>query len=475
MKKYGKYEKMPDGTRAKQPPVKSMLLQTYFTSLLCMVLCVTMFFGTSFAWFTSEVNNSDNEIYIGTLDVGLFKQDGTDLSQEGKLFDGSIRWEPGYTALETINIRNEGDLSFRYALTFTDGKINGNKNDEELIKIARFFTVYVHAGEFTDADPKPASFADIKASAEAEDGSWRAVRMGKDPATLADILEKGFPVLSGNMEDVRTGVTDPTATLPGPNDSKPTEHTYIIALHMNGEEMPAGLTAEEQAQWQKDINELMGNKIGLNVKLTAHQRTHEEDAFNADYDLRAHVTNLGALNIYASSWLGEPTYKMALDVAYQFQPVESYDEVKNSPYKKYIADFAIWADQEIPADSVILAGYYDAWCSMNDSPATELEEVEDRWIAFSNGGTAVGAGEVIELVGNLVHYKDLCQYGNDGIGFLCGVKNLSDENVGKVITVELRLYEPDDNGDKSENYIVAGRYEYVLGTPTEAPTQMPTQ
>ena len=49
MRKYGKFERMQDGTRAKPPKVKNVLLQTYFTSLLCMVLCVSMFFGTSYA------------------------------------------------------------------------------------------------------------------------------------------------------------------------------------------------------------------------------------------------------------------------------------------------------------------------------------------------------------------------------------------------------------------------------------------
>ena len=76
MKKYGKYERMPDGSRAKQPEMKSVLLQTYFTSLVCLLLCVTMFFGTTYAWFTSEVTNTGNEIYIGTLDVELQKQVG---------------------------------------------------------------------------------------------------------------------------------------------------------------------------------------------------------------------------------------------------------------------------------------------------------------------------------------------------------------------------------------------------------------
>ena len=123
MRKYGKYETRPEGTTEKQPKAKSMLLQTYLTSLLCMVLCVTMFFGTSYAWFTSEVNNTNNEIYIGTLDVELEKQVGeewkslselTDGVNTKKLFDSNSCWEPGYTALETIKVVNECDLAFMY-------------------------------------------------------------------------------------------------------------------------------------------------------------------------------------------------------------------------------------------------------------------------------------------------------------------------------------------------------------------------
>ena len=134
MKKYGKYEKMPDGTRAQQPKVKNVLLQAYFTSLLCMVLCVTMFLGTSYAWFTSEVENAGNEIYIGTLKVGLDKKTGasddawsslSEKNEQGvnttKLFDGNIRWEPGYTSLETIRVTNLGDLAFKYSLDFVAG------------------------------------------------------------------------------------------------------------------------------------------------------------------------------------------------------------------------------------------------------------------------------------------------------------------------------------------------------------------
>ena len=73
MKKYGKYETVPVSAAQKKAAQKSVMLQTYFTSLLCLVLCVVMFFGTTYAWFTSEVNNVNNEIYIGILDVEMEK------------------------------------------------------------------------------------------------------------------------------------------------------------------------------------------------------------------------------------------------------------------------------------------------------------------------------------------------------------------------------------------------------------------
>ena len=112
---------------AKPPKIRNMLLQTYFTSLICLVLCVGMFLGTSYAWFTSEVVNESNEIYVGTLKVGFYKEevndqgvktslDLTDNAAGHKLFSNLIRWEPGYTALETIRIANDGELAFKYEM-----------------------------------------------------------------------------------------------------------------------------------------------------------------------------------------------------------------------------------------------------------------------------------------------------------------------------------------------------------------------
>lgn len=447
MKKYGKYEKRPEGVPEKQPPVKSVLLQTYFTSLLCLVLCVTMFFGTTYAWFTSEVTNQGNEIYIGTLDVELQDVEGNSLEGDHPIFDGSIRWEPGYTALETIKVVNKGDLAFLYELTF----VNNGTDSEILAEVAKNFVVYIHKGAYAAGEEVPKSFAEIETSAET-DGAWQQIMLGQNPATLADILEKKISVISDSMSDVRSDTADPTASTPGPNDSKATEHTYIIALHM-----------KEDA----DGKNIMGQKIQLNVRLEAYQRAYEEDGFGTTYDLenlKAQVTELGQQEISYRLWTNYSqgnAQTMLLDAAYQFRPVESAEEAENASYEKYIADFVVWADKPVPADAIALAGYYDAWCSM----------INDDWIVLTSP-EEIPANTEIRLVGSMgagldVTYEMLCEYGNDGIGFLCGLK---DQGIQEETTVyvELRFYETKLNEQghyviaDEENYIVAGTRSYTF-------------
>ena len=81
-----------------------------------------------------------------------------------------------------------------------------------------------------------------------------------------------------------------------------------------------------------------------------------------------------------------------------------------------------------------LAGYYDAWCSLNDY----------QWVALASDAT-IPANEEIRLVKTLganVNYREICSLGNDGIGFMCGLKALDPEaRAGTTITVELCVYE----------------------------------
>lgn len=254
MRKYGKFEQKPEAATAKQPKVKNTLLQTYLTSLLGMVLCVAMFLGTSYAWFTSEVTNVGNEIYIGTLDVGLYKEadpEDLDLADANyRLLNKDIRWEPGYTAIETIHVINEGELAFNYVLNFTDGALEA---DSVLSRadVAENFDVWVYNDE-NNTIPAPTAYTDIN-----ENNGWRHA------GTLEDLLA-GKAVLQGDMAAQILNPEDGSVTNPQET------HTYTIALHMKEE---------------TDDNNLMGEKITLNVKLVAYQKSAENDGFqNGNYD-----------------------------------------------------------------------------------------------------------------------------------------------------------------------------------------------
>lgn len=252
---------------------ENVLLQSYVTSLLSLVLCVGMFLGTSYAWFTSEVSNTSNEIYIGILEVEMEKQDKqnadtwlslSETNAEGNtttLFDGTIRWEPGCTAMETIRVTNKGDLAFSYVLHFTDGSVTApagveNENARSLKDVAQYFDVWVY-DHGTEDYAAPTAYAQITA----ENSGW------KNAGTLDKILG-GEIVLNGAMD--AKPITAQQTEIPA--------HTYTIALHMND-----GADAS-----------VMGYKISLSVKLIAYQKSGESDAFDNDsYD--ANITAVTAL------------------------------------------------------------------------------------------------------------------------------------------------------------------------------------
>lgn len=238
----------------KDKKVKNMLMQTYLTSLLCLVLCVTMFFGTSYAWFTSEVSSTQNEIYIGILDVDLTKTGKNGkvnlAGGDNQVFDKNVRWEPGYTMLENITVTNGGDLAFNYELHFTDGKL---KEDSKLKleEVAKLFDVWVHDDK--NGRPNPDTYKDIT-----DGNGW------KKAGTLEDLLS-GKAVLKGTMEEVRGQTNEPN---PDTTDGIATEHSYTIALHMR----------------EDATSSVQGQKITLNVKLIAYQLVSESDSMASSYD-----------------------------------------------------------------------------------------------------------------------------------------------------------------------------------------------
>ena len=99
-------------------------------SVLSLLLCVSMLFGTTFAWFTDSVTSGRNTIQAGNLDVVLEYWDGDsyeEVTSTTKLFDDAALWEPGYTEVAYLKVSNAGSLALKYQLAVnvyseTDGK-----------------------------------------------------------------------------------------------------------------------------------------------------------------------------------------------------------------------------------------------------------------------------------------------------------------------------------------------------------------
>ncbi len=254
MRYYGKYEKRPEA--------KNLMLQIYFTSLLCLVLCVTMFFGTTYACFTSEVSNTGNEIYVGRLDVGLYRvSDGAevdlDSSESGetnpnKLFDKTIPWEPGRMEFRTIKITNEGNLAFDYVLSFVyppqEGTVTtATAEAETAVKVEEYFEVWVHKG---------------KAEAAAYEEMTQADSGWTPAGTLAELLA-GKNVLAGELTaNYNSGDavanTETTPEIPA--------HTYTIALRMMDD---------------VEYSSVKDKNVTFNVKLVAYQQGHVPETTEA--------------------------------------------------------------------------------------------------------------------------------------------------------------------------------------------------
>lgn len=103
-------------------------------SMLTLMLCISMFIGSTFAWFTDSASTGVNQIESGTLDVVILDKNDNSLEGETLEFikaEGSENnlWEPGSTwTLPEIYVKNNGNLALKYQIEITgfdgDAKLN---------------------------------------------------------------------------------------------------------------------------------------------------------------------------------------------------------------------------------------------------------------------------------------------------------------------------------------------------------------
>ena len=97
---------------------KSLLM-----SSISLLLCISMFIGSTFAWFTDSASSAGNKIQSGILklDVELLDKETQEWHSikdtQEPLFNYD-KWEPGYTVENILKIENEGNLALKWVAKF---------------------------------------------------------------------------------------------------------------------------------------------------------------------------------------------------------------------------------------------------------------------------------------------------------------------------------------------------------------------
>lgn len=214
------------------------------TSALALLMCVAMLIGATFAWFTDTASTGVNKIQAGNLDVKLLYKKGDmeafkEATEETKLFDDAIQWEPGHTEVVYLKVKNAGSLALKYKANFNKFTVYSGKNmANEYFRINDYLKAGLVVAE--------------SAFATRED-AWSALEGKETPLKQEAMLTDGWQVLEANSE---------------------TEQMALVIY------MPTTVGNEANAKSKGWLSKILS--IGLDI--TATQATVERDSFNNQYD-----------------------------------------------------------------------------------------------------------------------------------------------------------------------------------------------
>ena len=213
-------------------------------SVISLLLCVAMLIGATFAWFTDSITSGKNQIIAGNLDLVLETttdpaddKSWTEVASDTLLFKKDSLYEPGYTEIVYLRVRNAGTLAFKYQLA-----VNA-KDLRQGINVAgnKFkLTDYLLSGTVENVTAAYENRAD-------------AIAAITEPVKLGSYTINNDIILN------------------------PGESTKAIALIVY---MPA--TVGNEANYQTGKNK--DPQIELGVTALATQATVERDSFNNQYD-----------------------------------------------------------------------------------------------------------------------------------------------------------------------------------------------
>lgn len=247
-----------------------------------------MMMGTTLAWFVDRVENTNNRIEAGNLEVDLVMlKNGEYVSiaeTDGKSTDlfsiakgSTVLWGPGKTETLYLGIRNKGSLALSYTASLEINK-NVFTVDSEILGQNLLYAIV------------PLENEDDKVS------SWKEA--------LDSAVNKG--TLSESSIGVGVGVLDAIAE---DTESKDETDFYAVVVHMR-ETPPVAC---------------MGKSVKINIKVSATQLTTEQQEERERENLMLHGNEEAELpeTLSATSW------KMKAEVA-DFAFLEAEDG-KESP------------------------------------------------------------------------------------------------------------------------------------------------
>lgn len=213
---------------------RSMLLSSFVSLMLCMSMLV----GTTFAWFADSVSSGMNVIATGNLDVELEYWNGSKWETAAAASDilTGDKWEPGYTDVAYLRIKNVGNLALSYQLgvNIQPEKPGTNMAGEEFL-----LSDYIYF-----------DVSDVNGEVSPYQSREDAMKIATNTTKISQGYSKANSLEPGSAYDyVAMVVYMPTEVGNKANN--------------NGKDIP---------------------EINLGIHLTATQVPHEFDSFGKDYD-----------------------------------------------------------------------------------------------------------------------------------------------------------------------------------------------
>ncbi len=203
------------------------LKRALFTAILSVIVCLSMFVGTTFAWFTDSVTSANNKIVAGRLSVDLqmkTENGWVSIKDSNKAIFDYENWEPGYSEVKMLKVENNGTLALKWKAMFV--------SQEKLGILADVIDVYVLP---TDNEP-----------------------------VMPDRDFTGYSYV-GTISDFVNTIEETTN-----GELKAKESKYLTI----------GLKMKEEAG-----NDYQNQKIGkFDIQIVATQLAYENDSFGSDYD-----------------------------------------------------------------------------------------------------------------------------------------------------------------------------------------------